>query len=98
MVVPSNRGIPSVGFPYRLGGLKRRTSTSRGSLAKVYDIFFIINVIDLSYTCCHKANKSTLALISMLILSFHKGSEIDKLKKQGVVRHQICFDIVVNFR
>jgi hypothetical protein len=41
-----------------------------------------------------KANKSTLALISVLILSFHKNSEIDKLKKQGVVRHQICLNFL----
>ena len=33
----------------------------------------------------------------MLILSFHKSSEIDKLKKQGAVRHQICFNVVANF-
>ena len=96
--------MSSAGFPYRLGRLKPRASTSRGPLAKVHNIFVI--VIDLSYTCCHKpsviflalkANKSTLALISVLFLSFNKSSEIDKLKKQGVVRHQICFNVVVNF-
>jgi len=73
-------------------------------MAKVYDIFVI--VIDLSYTCCHnpsviflalKTNKSTLALISVLTLSFHKSSDIDKLTKQGVVKHQICFNVVANF-
>ena len=92
---------PVPDFPYRLGRLKPRASTSRGPLAKVYNIFVI--AIDFSYTCCHnpsvivlalKANKSTLALISVLILSFHKNSEIDKLKKQGVVRHQICLNFL----
>ena len=45
----------------------------------------------------NKANKSTLKLISVLIVSFGRSSEIDKLKKQGVVRHQICFNVVANF-
>jgi hypothetical protein len=42
-------------------------------------------------------NKSTLALIYVFIVSYHKSSEIDKLKKQGVVRYQICFNTVANF-
>jgi len=32
----------SAGFPYRLGRLKPRASTSRGPLAKVYNIFVIV--------------------------------------------------------
>jgi hypothetical protein len=31
------------------------------------------------------------------IILLFKSSEIDKLKKQGVVRHQICFNAVANF-
>jgi ABC-type lipoprotein release transport system permease subunit len=33
-------------------------------------------------------------LSSVLMLSFHKSSEIDKLKTVGVVRHHICFNVV----
>jgi hypothetical protein len=87
-------GYPVSDFPIGLVGW----SEGPQHLGGLWPRCMIFFSLDLSYTCCHKANKSTLALISMLILSFHKSSEIDKLKKQGVVRHQICFDIVVNFR
>ena len=59
--------------------MKPRASTSRGPVAKVYNI---------SYTCYHNSFViflvlhvriiRPLALISALILSFHKSSEIDK--------------------
>ena len=52
----------SAGFLYRLGRLKPRASTSRGPLAKKYKIVVIVNVIDLSYTCCHKPSVIFLAL------------------------------------
>jgi hypothetical protein len=52
---------PSAGFPYRLGRLKPRASTSRGPLAQVYNIFVI--VIDLFYTCCHNS--------SVIFIAFH---------------------------
>jgi len=50
----------SAGFPYRLGRLKPRASTSRGPLAKVHNIFVI--VIDLFYICCHNSSVIFIAL------------------------------------
>jgi hypothetical protein len=95
-------------FPIGLAGWSLGPQNLRGHLAKMYHIFDI--VIDLSYTCCHNPSviflafyfriilsyiyNSTLALSSVLMLSFHKSSEIDKLKTVGVVRHHICFNVV----
>jgi hypothetical protein len=52
--------VPVPDFPHRLGRLKPRASTSRGSLAKVYNIFVI--VIDLFYICCHNSSVIFIAL------------------------------------
>ena len=81
----------SAGFPYRLGRLKPRASTSRGPLVKVYNIFchchkpFLHMLPFCNFPCTpfqnNKANKSTLKLISVLIVSFRRSGEIDKLKK-----------------
>jgi hypothetical protein len=84
-----------------LGRLKSRVSTSRGPLARVYNI--VVIVTDLSYTCCH--NPSVIFLVLHFRIKkgqyvdtsidfyvnfvLYKSSEIDKLKKQDVVRHQI---------
>ena len=32
--------------------------------------------------------------MSVLILSFHKSGEIDKLIAQGIVGHHICFNVM----
>jgi hypothetical protein len=48
------------GVPYRLGRLKSRASTSRGPLAKVYNIF--VFGIDCSYTSCHNSFVIVIAL------------------------------------
>ena len=63
----------STGFPYRLSRLKPRASTSRGPLAKVYNICVIVNVIDLSYvcTCWHKPSVIFLALHFRILISRH---------------------------
>ena len=56
------KSMGSAWFTYRLGRLKPRASTSKGPLAKVYNIFVIVSVIDLSYTSCHKPSVMFLAL------------------------------------
>jgi len=65
--VNSSKHDISAGFPYWLGRLKPRASTSKGHLTKMYTIVVIVNVIDLSYTCCHKPSVIFLALYFRII-------------------------------